>query len=205
MLSLFPPRQEINANLLPYDGSVNYWGSIYQPSEADRYFQNLLHEIAWQHDEIWLFGKKITTKRKVGWYGSLPFSYTYSGSKKEALPWTADLMEIKKTIETLTGASFNSCLLNLYHNGSEGMAWHSDDEKELKPQGAIASMSFGAARKFVLKHNRTNFKVNVLLEPGSLLMMEGETQMHWKHSLPVSKRIFEPRINLTFRTIQHTR
>jgi len=104
-------------------------------------------------------------------------------------------------VEDLTQETYNSCLLNLYHNGSEGMGWHSDDEKELLKDGAIASLSLGADRKFVFKHKRSNEKVSVWLEHGSLLLMRGPTQTHWKHSLPTTKKIHSPRINLTFRTI----
>ena len=109
-------------------------------------------EIAWRHDQHTMFGKTITTKRKVAWYADQPFSYTYSNTTKKARPWIPVLAELKNLIEKESGEPFNSCLLNLYHNGSEGMAWHSDAERELKRHGAIASFSLGAARKFSFKH-----------------------------------------------------
>jgi alkylated DNA repair dioxygenase AlkB len=117
------------------------------------------------------------------------------------LPWTKELLELKTVIEKETGETFNSCLLNLYHNGDEGMAWHSDGEPELKKDGAIASLSFGAERKFVFKHKQTSHKVELILEHGSLLLMKGTTQTHWLHRLPPTKKVRTARVNLTFRTI----
>ena len=148
-----------------------------------------------------MFGKTIITKRKVAWYGDQPYEYTYSHVTKSALPWTPALQRIKNKVEEVSCDTYNSCLLNLYHDGSEGMSWHSDDEKELKPEGAIASVSLGAERKFVLKHKQSAEKVEVFLHHGSLLVMKGETQTHWVHRLPPTKKVNTPRINLTFRTI----
>lgn len=146
--------------------------------------------------------KKIITKRKVAWYGDEQFSYTYSNSTKVALPWTSELLTLKKAIEKVAGETFNSCLLNLYHSGEEGMAWHSDGEKDLKKEGAIASVSFGAERKFCFKHKETSEKFEMLLPHGSLLIMKGKTQANWLHRLPPTKKILTPRVNLTFRTIE---
>jgi len=110
-------------------------------------------------------------------------------------------LELKSTIERVTGESFNSCLLNLYHNGSEGMGWHSDDEKSLANNGAIASLSIGSERKFSFKHKESKSKIEVVIEQGSLLLMKDETQRYWLHQLPKTKKIEKPRINLTFRKI----
>lgn len=110
-------------------------------------------------------------------------------------------MQLKAIVEELTGQKHNSCLLNLYHTGDEGMAWHSDDEKSLGKNTSIASLSFGAERKFALKHRVSKDPVSLILENGSLLVMKGATQTNWLHSLPKSKKITEPRINLTFRTM----
>ena len=129
------------------------------------------------------------------------FEYTYSNTTKQALPWTPELLELKTIIEKETGETFNSCLLNLYHDGSEGMAWHSDGEKDLRKNGAIASVSFGAQRRFAFKHKETKEVINVFLEHGSLLVMKDETQTHWLHRLPPTKLATKPRVNLTFRTI----
>lgn len=200
-MDLFTSQLEPDQNLLPKDGIVNYFGPIVDQDKADFFFRQLRTNIPWDHDVIHMFGKRIVTKRKVAWYGDKPFEYTYSKNTKKALLWTPELMKLKNLTEKYTGEHYNSCLLNLYHSGEEGMGWHSDDEKELKANGAIASLSFGAQRKFVLKHKSTKEKVELILDHGSLLVMKGETQSHWLHRLPPTKRIGAPRINLTFRTI----
>ncbi|MCT3832539.1 alpha-ketoglutarate-dependent dioxygenase AlkB [Elizabethkingia anophelis] len=200
-MELFEREIDSTANLLPKDGTVNYYGKIFSPKEADYYYQLLLSEIEWRNDEAIIFGKKILTKRKVAWYGDIPFEYTYSNATKTALPWTENLLILKKIAEQTTGETYNSCLLNLYHSGDEGMAWHSDAEKDLKKHGAIGSMSFGAERKFAFKHKKTQEKVELILEHGSLLVMKDETQDFWLHRLPPTKKIFKERVNLTFRTI----
>ncbi|MGV3640825.1 MAG: alpha-ketoglutarate-dependent dioxygenase AlkB family protein [Adhaeribacter sp.] len=188
-------------NLLPADGSVYYYGPVMPRPEADSYFGRLLHTIAWKHDEANFFGKHILTKRKVAWYGDQAYLYTYSNTTKEALPWTPELLALKALAEKITGHTYNSCLLNLYHSGQEGMAWHSDDEKTLGPRPAIASFSFGAGRLFAFKHKKNGQRISVLLEQGSLLLMQDATQAHWQHRLPPTKKVSQARINLTFRTI----
>lgn len=189
-------------NMLPFDGEVNYYGKIFNNNTSQHYFEQLLNNIEWQHDKAVIFEKLIITKRKVAWYGDKPFDYTYSKTTKSALPWTKELLELKEIIESKTGETFNSCLLNLYHSGEEGMAWHSDGEKDLKKNGAIGSLSFGAERKFSFKHKVTKQTVSVFLEKGSLLVMKGTTQTNWLHRLPPTKKVENPRINLTFRTIE---
>lgn len=189
-------------NLLPKDGVVNYYGIIINREEANRYFDYLLKHIVWKNDEAILFGKRIITKRKVAWYGDKSFEYEYSNTTKKALPWTKELLYLKQQVEKKTGESFNSCLLNLYHNESEGMAWHSDAEKKLKKNGAIGSLSFGSERKFSFKHKVTKDKVDVVLNHGSLLVMKGTTQTNWLHRLPPTKLKKSIRINLTFRKIE---
>lgn len=203
-MDLFSYEARENVNLLPKDGIINYYGKLMGPQQANGYFYSLLNEIQWKNDIAIIFGKRIVTKRKVAWYGEKPFEYTYSNATKLALPWTKELLELKELVQTRTGETFNSCLLNLYHDGSEGMAWHSDGEKDLKKNGAIASLSFGAERKFAFKHKETKEKVSLILENGSLLVMKGTTQTHWLHRLPPTKLINTPRINLTFRTIVET-
>ncbi|MBL7665222.1 MAG: alpha-ketoglutarate-dependent dioxygenase AlkB [Bacteriovoracaceae bacterium] len=191
-------------NILPYDGVVKYYGQVWNQLESQKYFELLMRDILWENDQAIIFGRHLTTKRKVAWYGSHPFSYTYSKVTKHAHLWLPFLSELKEEVEGKTGATYNSCLLNLYHNGSEGMAWHSDGEKDLKKHGTIASLSFGAERKFCFKHKIEKEKIDIILEKGSLLTMEGTTQDHWLHRLPPTKKIHEPRINLTFRTIINT-
>lgn len=188
-------------NLLPNDGMVNYYGVIFSLKDADKYFNSLLEKITWKNDEVIVYGKHITTKRKIAWYGDKPYRYTYSNTTKQALPWIGELSELKNIIEQHSGQSYNSCLLNLYHDGSEGMTWHSDAEKELKRNSAIASLSFGADRKFSFKHKKTNKTVSLLLQHGSLLVMKENTQTNWLHCLPKTTKINHARINLTFRTI----
>lgn len=188
-------------NLLPYDGIVNYYGKVMSDDKADHYLDTLLETIQWKNDEAIIFGRHIITKRKVAWYGNEGYSYTYSNTTKQALPWTKELLELKTLVEKLTGDRFNSCLLNLYHDGNEGMAWHSDDEKALGKDTSIASVSFGAERKFSLKHRVSKEPAALILEHGSLLIMKGSTQTNWLHSLPKSTRIKTHRVNLTFRTM----
>jgi len=200
-LKLFETETDKNINLLPEGGEVYYFGKIMKLEEANYYFNSLLTKVEWKNDEAVMFGKLIQTKRKVAWYGDKEFSYTYSNVTKAALGWTPQLMELKQLVETVSGESYNSCLLNLYHNGDEGMAWHSDGEKDLKKKGAIASVSFGEERKFSFKHKQTKERISLLLEHGSLLMMKGETQQNWLHRLPPTKIPMKARVNLTFRTI----
>ena len=200
-MELFENLNNPNFNLLPQDGTVNYYGKIFNQDQISFFYERLLESISWKNDEAIIFGNKIITKRKVAWYGEENFSYTYSKTTKQALPWTKELLELKEIIEEKTGEEFNSCLLNLYHNGSEGMAYHSDAEKDLKKNGAIASVSFGAQRKFSFKHKVTKERVDLILENGSLLVMKDQTQNFWLHRLPPTTKVLTPRINLTFRFI----
>lgn len=167
--------------------------------EANGYFYSLLQDIPWKNDEVVIFGKHIVTKRKAAWYGDSNYVYIYSNTIKQALPWTRELVKIKQIIENLSNTEFNSCLLNLYQDGNVGMGWHSDDEESIESDSTIASVSFGAERKFYLKHKQSKKIISVLLEHGSLLLMKEGTQKNWLHSLPKSKKITLPRINLTFR------
>lgn len=200
-MNLFSSEIDYTGNLLPSDGIVNYYGKLFTHQEANNYLGCLLNTIEWKNDEAVIFGKHIVTKRKVAWYGDNKFDYTYSNTTKQALVWTKELLELKTIIQKQTGEQFNSCLLNLYHNGDEGMAWHSDAEKDLKKNGAIASLSLGAERKFAFKHKQTKETVTLILEHGSLLVMKDTTQTNWLHRLPPTKLITKPRVNLTFRTI----
>jgi alkylated DNA repair dioxygenase AlkB len=188
-------------NILPHDGIVNYFGPVIEGKEANDCLQKLFDNIAWKNDEAFIYGKHYITKRKVAWYGDSQFDYTYSNTTKTANLWTPELLKLKILVEKMSGHQFNSCLLNLYHDGSEGMAWHSDDESALGKDTVIASMSFGAQRKFSFKHKETKETVSIMLEHGSLLVMKGTTQTHWLHSIPKSVKIKSPRVNLTFRTI----
>ncbi|MFN8276517.1 MAG: alpha-ketoglutarate-dependent dioxygenase AlkB [Chitinophagales bacterium] len=186
---------------LPYDGHIRYV-RCFESSSCQKIYQALFEQILWQPDQITLFGKTITTRRLVAWYGEQPFSYTYSKNTKTAMSYTPLLRKLQDQVSEAAGTSFNSCLLNFYPDGNTGMGWHSDDEPELQLQATIASLSFGAARSFKFRHRKTGETISLLLESGSLLLMEGCTQEHWLHQLPVSKKVTAPRINLTFRTMR---
>lgn len=189
-------------NILPFDGITNYHGVVLNLNDCSFYYEKLVNSINWKNDEAIIFGKKIITKRKVAWYGESEFSYKYSGVTKTANIFTKELLELKSLVEKETQETYNSCLLNLYHSGEEGMAYHSDGEKMLKKNGAIASLSLGAARKFSFKHKENKQRIDIVLENGSLLVMKSGTQTNWLHRLPPTKKVKTPRINLTFRTIE---
>ena len=198
-LDLFDDQTGIGRNLLSRDGEAIYLGCVFTPVEADQMQAELLQEIEWRQDQAVIFGKTIITRRKVAWYAARPYSYSYSGTTKTALAWTALLLKINQRVEALCQTSFNACLLNLYQSGEEGMAWHSDAERELKPQGVVVSVSFGARRKFQFRHKQTKELVSVWLDHGSVLVMKGVIQSHWLHCLPKAAAVKAPRINLTFR------
>jgi len=199
-MSLF--TEEKIENVLPYDGIAEYYGSVLNGDEERRFFRALFETIDWKPDEVVIAGKSILTKRLVAWYGDSPYSYTYSGTTKQALAWTDELLALRERANSLTGEVFNSCLLNLYHDGTEGVGWHSDNEDCFIKNATIASFSLGAERRFLLRHRKSKETITIQLEPGSLLTMKGETQTHWLHSLPRSVKVTEPRINLTFRMMR---
>jgi len=163
----------------------------------------LTGSVQWRADQLVLFGRKVTTLRKVAWIGDDGCSYTYSGVQKIPQPWTPELLLIKDRLEQVCDCEFNSCLLNLYHDGSEGMGWHSDDEKELDSNTPIASLSLGGVRRFAFQHKQDKTGVALFLEEGSLLIMHAPTQQYWNHSLLKTKMPVAARINLTFRKIIH--
>ncbi len=197
-MNLFPYNS--SENILPFDGEVYYFGNIFNEDRSQYFFNRLLNKIHWKNDELIIFSKHITTRRKVAWYADSDFAYTYSNTTKHALSWNSELLELKNIVEKQTHKTFNSCLLNLYHNGTESMSWHCDDEASLGINTSIASLSFGAQRRFSFKHKENKEKRSLILENGSLLLMQGETQTNWLHCLPKMKQITTPRINLTFRT-----
>lgn len=188
-------------NIIPFDGEADYHGLVFSKDESEQYLKILFEEIPWKNDEAIIFGKHHITKRKVAWFGDKAYSYKYSGITKQAHLWTPNLLMLKQKVEELSSTTYNSCLLNLYHDGAEGMGWHSDAEKTLLDYGTIASISFGAERKFSFKHKATKQRVDILLENGSLLLMRGAIQKKWLHRLPPTKKVLSPRINLTFRTV----
>tara|TARA_R110002073_G_scaffold312586_1_gene484089 strand:+ start:14531 stop:15133 length:603 start_codon:yes stop_codon:yes gene_type:complete len=194
-------NQNIIQNILPFDGEAIYHGLILNRKECNFYYENLLNSIRWENDQAIIFGKHYVTKRKVAWFGDREYNYKYSGVTKQAQLWTPELIQLKELVEHLSETTYNSCLLNLYHNGEEGMAWHSDGEKTLLDNGTIGSLTLGAERKFSFKHKETKQRIDIILENGSLLLMKGTTQKNWMHRLPPTKKVNSPRINLTFRTV----
>jgi alkylated DNA repair dioxygenase AlkB len=189
-------------NILPFDGEVHYYPSVFNEDESRYFFDELTRTIKWKQEPVRLFGKEIMQPRLTAWYGDTDKSYTYSGVTMIPVNWMKDLLIIKERVEKLSGAAFTSVLMNLYRNGNDYMGWHRDNEKMLGPQPTIASVSFGASRVFQLRYysNKHN-KISVTLEPGSVLLMRGKTQNFWEHRLPKAPRLLEPRINLTLRNI----
>lgn len=185
------------------DGEILFIRNFLSPTEAKKYFDLLLETINWKQEQISFYGKTYPVPRKTAWYGYEGFDYSYSGIKCTTEIWTKELLEIKTAIEKITHSEdFTSVLLNLYNDGNDKMGWHSDDEKELGINPTIASLSIGETRRFDLKHKQNkdlNYKFE--LTSGSLLIMRGALQHHWVHQIPVQKKVKNPRINLTFRTI----
>ena len=188
---------------MPSTEQLQYHPLLFDPKEQSLLMNALQKEIPWKQEHIKLFGKTHPTPRLTAWHGDTHCVYKYSGVVNQPFPWTPSLLIIKTRIESLsTGTTFNCVLLNFYRDGSDKMGWHSDDEKELGPNPSIASVSFGATRRFDFKHKtEAHNKFSIHLESGSLLLMQGDMQHHWLHQIPAQKRIQEPRINLTFRYI----
>lgn len=207
MNDLFAPTP--TDNLLPYDGQVNDLGIVIL--EANALYENLLNELPWQSDIVTLFGKTHVTTRQIVWMGDHDVSYHYSGQTRRAIPWTKQMLHVKRHIEQQLSSSginvdFNSCLLNYYPSGEDGMGYHADDEKELGAQPIIASLSLGARRKFVFKHKTIRqknkpVKVELYLESGQLIVMHGDTQDFWMHTITKTKTVTSGRISLTFRKV----
>lgn len=187
--------------VIEQDGKMSYLADFLSSDEANRVFDVLAQELNWASDVVKLYGKTHVTKRQVVWMGDSEATYNYSGQLKVPSPWHPIVLAVKSQIETILDRTFNACLLNLYLDGSTGMGWHSDDEKELGNTPCIASLSVGSERRFDAKHKFKDLKHRVLLANGSLLLMEGQMQSFWKHALPVSKKVKGPRINLTFRKV----
>jgi alkylated DNA repair dioxygenase AlkB len=185
-------------NILSHEGLTAYYPNFFKSDSINTY-DKLLNQIDWKPDKLTLFGKTIITKRKVAFEGDDQIEYTYSKQKKTASPWSNIVLEIKNKVEEELKVTFNACLLNYYEKGDISMAWHSDNEPELIPDGIIASISFGVTRTFQLKHKQTGEKIDIKWENGSLLLMDMESQQHWLHQLKKEMKVKEPRINLTFR------
>ncbi|HSP10892.1 MAG TPA: alpha-ketoglutarate-dependent dioxygenase AlkB [Salegentibacter sp.] len=184
------------------DAHLRYVSDFFNSEKADFYFKKLKQEIPWKQDKIKLFGKEHLQPRLSAFFAEPDINYSYSGLKLKPNYFPETILKIKKMVENFSEFEFNSCLANLYRDGQDSMGWHSDNEKELGRNPVIASVSFGAERIFHLKNNAdTSLRKKIVLEHGSLLMMEGSIQHHWKHQLPKTRKIIGPRINLTFRKI----
>ncbi len=189
------------------EGELVYFPQAFTALQAQRSLEHCLHELPWRQDRIRIAGRSILVPRLQNWFGDPGAHYSYSGIALAPLPWTLTLLEIKAQVETLCNAHFNSVLANHYRDGQDSVSWHSDDEPELGGFPVIASVSFGASRRFELRHRhkRSQPTLRLTLDHGSVLVMRGTTQTFWMHQVPKEKGVHAPRINLTFRQIITTR
>ena len=201
---LAKPQRIYTESTIPIkDGDCVLIESFLSLVEANILFDDLLRNAAWHQPEILIYGRKIKSPRLSAWYGDPGAVYRYSGTVNQPLPWLDSLQPLKQSLEVYTSSKFNSVLLNLYRDGNDAMGWHADDEPELGPNPTIASLSLGSTRRFLLKHRgrRGRPAIKLDLRHGSLLVMSGETQRYWKHSISRTRAKVEPRINMTFRQI----
>mgnify|MGYP001552428361 CR=1 FL=1 len=190
-------------NILDRDGEVVYYPDFFTPEESDHYFETLLKGIDWKQEPIFIYGKTVMQPRLTAWYGDPEKSYQYSGISMHPKSWTPALLEIKHRIETVTPVIFNSVLLNQYRDEQDSVGWHRDNEKSLGINPVIGSVSFGAPRKFLFRYYADkSIRQPLELTHGSFLLMQGETQHYWEHSIPKQNHKTGPRINMTFRIIQ---
>jgi len=197
--SLFGPASE---RLDLGDGEVVYLPGFFEPTESDRLFGELHATTGWGQDLIKMYGREMPIPRLTAWYGEPGCVYTYSKIQMEPQGWTPALLEIKARVEQETGVGFNSVLANLYRDGKDSVAWHSDDEPELGPRPTIASVSFGATRSFQLRSKDDDgVRHDLQVAHGSVVIMRGSVQEAWQHQVPKTSKPVGARINLTFRTI----
>jgi alkylated DNA repair dioxygenase AlkB len=182
------------------DGELALLHQLPLPLPNDEILRRLVDETAWREETVVVYGKRHLQPRLTAWHGDA--AYTYSGLRLEPLPFTPLLQAIRAAVESATGRHFNSVLLNYYRNERDSMGMHSDDEPELGPEPAIASVSFGATRTFVLRHKRSKRTLKLDLTDGSVLLMAGQLQKHWLHGINKLARPLGPRLNLTFRYIR---
>jgi alkylated DNA repair dioxygenase AlkB len=191
-------------NLLAHDGELFLVKGFYNSDIAQQLFDSLLQSLAWQEEQLFIYGRWVKVPRLMCWYADEGISYKYSGVNHQPLPWFKRLLLIKQNIESRYRCQFNSVLANLYRNGSDSVGCHADDEKELGKNPLIASLSLGEERLLKFRHSKSKEVVDVVLSNGDLLLMAGEIQHHWQHELPKTKKKKTERINLTFRNIiQH--
>ncbi|MHA7128179.1 alpha-ketoglutarate-dependent dioxygenase AlkB family protein [Algoriphagus namhaensis] len=193
---------EQKANILPHHGECAYYPEFFSEKKSLDYFDRLKNEIPWRQEPIKIFGKEVMQPRLTALCGDPSVPYGYSGIRMKADPFTDALLEIKNAIEKESQLTFTHVLMNYYRDGQDSMGWHRDNESELGPNPAIASVSFGVPREFQFRfYTDKSEKISIELQSGSLLLMTGETQHHWEHQLPKRKKIHGSRINLTFRRI----
>lgn len=190
-----------SANYAPFDGEIYVFSGFYSCNEADTFYSLLFRTLAWQSEQLFIFGRRLKVPRLMAWYGDASAHYRYSGVEHIPLPWTADLQMLKADVETVCSHSFNSVLANLYRDGQDSMGSHADNEKELGNTPLIASLSLGESRLLRFRHPRSGCKLNIELAHGDLMVMAGALQQHWRHELPKTRKAKQPRINLTFRYI----
>lgn len=184
------------------NGEVFYFKNFLSDEEANDLYNKMLENTAWAQYPITIFGKTFLQPRLIAWQGDRGVEYTYSKTTFQSNGWSSEVLYIKEKLEESLNLHFNSVLLNLYRNGQDSMGWHSDNEKELGINPLIASVSLGACRQIQFRQTKDHSqKISLNLESGSLLLMQGNTQHHWQHQIPKTKKVEMPRINLTFRTI----
>ena len=184
------------------NGEYCYLPKFFSRLESENYFHQLRNNVLWKQESMNIYGKRVNFPRLTAWYGDNDKPYSFSGITLQPLPWNKEILEIKQRIEPRAKVAFNSVLLNLYRNGNDSISWHTDAEPELGKNPVIASVNFGATRKFQLKHIKTGEKQEIDLEHGSLLIMFGELQHFWQHQVPKTSKEKGERINLTFRVIK---
>lgn len=200
-LDLFQEPEQPGQKKHILNGEYRYWPQLFSGVKANKFLSLLTENIAWKQESMQMYGKELNFPRLTAWYGDQDKPYSFSGITLSPHPWTDELRAIKEIIEPLSGVEFNSVLLNLYRDGNDSISWHTDAEKELGENPVIASVNFGAERTFQLRHKNSKERINIELEHGSLLIMEGALQHFWQHQVPKTKKPKGLRINLTFRTI----
>ena len=200
-MSLFEASETLKIKLS--NAEIDYTPAFFNLEESRELFEAIYYQTNWIEDDIKVYGKLYKQPRLTAFYANNDKAYGYSNISMSPQPFTPVLNTIKLKIEKATEMTFSSCLLNLYRDGQDSNGWHADDEKELGENPVIASLSLGADRLFHLKHkNIKTLKHKLTLQNGSLLLMKGETQHHWLHQIPKTKKLIDKRINLTFRLIK---
>ncbi|MBG0782039.1 MAG: alpha-ketoglutarate-dependent dioxygenase AlkB [Bacteroidales bacterium] len=203
--NLIPQKSGINPReglIIIENGEYIFYPNFFSKTESDLLLKGLRSHIVWKQESMNMYGKKIDFPRLTAWYGNNDKQYSFSGITLNPLPWTREILKIKNKIEPIAKTEFNSVLLNLYRDGNDSISWHTDAEKELGLNPVIASVNFGATRRFQLRHIKTKEKLEIELTNGSLLIMQGELQHFWQHQVPKTSKLVGERINLTFRVIK---